>query len=52
MSGWDAGKLFYADILTNTSSDATNTRNLEEKCNSFFEDFRLDNQFIYRYPFF
>ncbi len=47
MSGWDTGSVYYADLLSNeirTDSE----RILESKCTAFFENFRIENQYIYR----
>jgi hypothetical protein len=47
MSGWDKSNVYYADLLSNETRPDSE-RILESKCASFFENFRIDNQYIYR----
>jgi hypothetical protein len=47
MSGWDTGRVYYADLLSNEAR-TDSERVLEGKCSSFFENFRIENQYIYR----
>ena len=52
MTDWDKGGVYYSDIFGgnegNLRPDAQHT--LEKKYLQFFELFRIDDIFIYRYP--
>lgn len=53
-TGWDKGGVYYSDFLsasaTSSAADARSAteRELQRKCDAFLENFRIDNQFIYR----
>lgn len=52
MTDWDKGSVYYSDIFgggndSNLRPDAQHT--LEKKYLQFFELFRIDDVFIYRY---
>lgn len=49
-TGWDRGSVSAANYLGNVSGDETDSI-LAQKCNLFFENFRIENQFIYRYTY-
>lgn len=52
-SGWDTGNVFYHNTLGITpNADNGNTDSdiiFQQKCLAFLEQFRIENQFIYRY---
>ena len=50
MSGWDRGSVYHADV-TLTEPRLDSDSELFKKCQIFFEEFRIDNNFIYRYLF-
>lgn len=49
-SGWDRGTVSAANYLGGPSTDAFDLDStLRRKCDAFLENFRIENQFIYRY---
>jgi hypothetical protein len=47
-TGWDRGSVSAANYLGGDSGEDTDSI-LAQKCSLFFENFRIENQFIYRY---
>ena len=52
-SGWDSGRVFYHNTLgvaprTEGGSNVDSERQFQQKCLALLEQFRIDNQFIYR----
>lgn len=50
-SGWDRGSIAAANYLGNPNGPGTDEAIalLQRKCSAFFENFRIESQFIYRY---
>lgn len=57
ITGWDKGGVYYSDFLSAGSGTGSGgagdvrlatERELQRKCDAFLENFRIDNQFIYR----
>lgn len=46
MSGWDRSNVYSVNIVPNDRLD--NIRTIKTKCDLFFENFRINNDFVYR----
>lgn len=49
-TGWDRGNVSAANYLGGMDGEVNDSDSiLHRKCDSFLENFRIENQFIYRY---